>query len=89
MLVRVTTIIVAATFVLAVVPASADIVPPDRQREIPMPAPRPEPAPAPLPQPPKPVPQTESAAAFAAIGFAAMLALLCLWVALRSRERSA
>ena len=63
MFVRVAMIVVAATLAIAVVPASADIPPPDRQGEVPMPTPRPDPAPkpepGPPPLPPKPAPQSE------------------------------
>lgn len=93
MVARIPRVVIAATLAFAVVPASADIVPPDRHGEIPMPAPRPDPgpkpAPAPQPLPPKPAPEKEAAAPFVAIGFLALFALLCLWLSRRPGEQSA
>jgi hypothetical protein len=90
MVARVAMIVVAGTLVLSAVPALADIPPPDpRHREVPIPLPAPAPAPAPRPEPPKPAPQKDTSGPIAAVGFFALFALLLLWLARPSRERSA
>ncbi len=92
MLARILTIAVAATLAFAVVPASADIPPPDRRHDVPELPPRPTPAPkpntGPPPLPPPPTPQKDTAAPFVAVGFFALFALLGLWLWRQPRERS-